>query len=438
MLSYISRLKTFFAPKCLYIALCLLVVAPCSDVAAQQNRYATRNENAVGVRTIPQSRYNLRRRPVSETQMIAPKIVRELVMKPQPKIVHKKMELVIKPFEHYNDAPIAIAKPVFVTAQTTVPATQKVVEIVPNEAIDYSVQPLKIKQPVIKEIIIEPKAQALIVEPIVIPVIKPIIEPTVTPVAPPQTEAISAQTNNILQKLPRDIFPTPRTEKSNFDVSRTKMQGTTEATAEQEIGASVAVRRQSFDVNYELDKAYNALIRGNTQTAVQIYREVLVAEPNNKYALFGLATTYHKLGMAEQARPLYGRLLELDPYNKEALNNFLALVGEEAPEQAIAYLEQLKGQNSDFSPIYAQLAGLYLRQGNNPLAIENMQEAVAISPENLVYKYNLAVMYDKAKQGERAAILYRQLVKAGLDGAELPASLRDIQKRLTFLVSNSG
>jgi Tfp pilus assembly protein PilF len=108
-------------------------------------------------------------------------------------------------------------------------------------------------------------------------------------------------------------------------------------------------------------------------------------------------------------------------------------VGEEAPEEAILYLEQLKESNTDFSPIYAQLAGLYLRQGNNILAIENMQEAVGISPENLAYKYNLAVMYDQAKQPERAVVLYRQLVKAGLDGAELPADLRDIQKRLTFL-----
>jgi Flp pilus assembly protein TadD len=257
----------------------------------------------------------------------------------------------------------------------------------------------------------------------------------------PQPQPISNETKNILQKLPREIFPQRKIDNSKVDLERA-------VTSENNVGgasdiqssveATVAVRRQAFDVNYELDKAYNALVNGNTEVAVRTYRDVLANEPNNKFALFGLATTYHKLDMLDKARPLYGRLLEIDPYNKEALNNFLALVGEEAPESAIMYLEQLKSQNNDFSPIYAQLAQLYAKSGNMPLAIENMQEASMISPENLVYKYNLAVLYDKAKQKDRAIILYRQLMKAGLDGADLPANLSDIQKRLTFLSSNNG
>ncbi len=572
MLKYILKLRIiYFVKLCLIASLCLIAFLPWQNAFAAQSRYIARYENVNSAKHVNvvrninvgregrittrsnssygSNRYNLRRRPnitaynaTDNSRIIAPELqqigleqnklqIRNIndALRPnilQPNIaqsniernnVTAKTELVIKPFEYYNDAPISIAPPPvpIISSKNNINApkideiktiqtkpTQAIIELPAQQiaktgdVIDFGVQPLQMQQ--IKTIppeIISPKVevpaqeqvqkvevQEIEVQEIEIrevtynnaPKIVPnttspniaktqnitaspdnsepnIPTPKVTEIevptinAPPsvkltepQPDEISAQTKNILQKLPNDIFPTERMERGNFDVNRTKMQQTTPdyGGIAQEIGASVAVRRQSFDVNYELDKAYNALIRGNTEIAVQIYRDVLNAEPNNKYALFGLATTYHKLGMTKQARPIYGRLLELDPYNKEALNNFLALVGEEAPESAILYLEQLKGQNSDFSPIYAQLASLYSKQNNNQLAIENMQEAILISPENLVYQYNLAVMYDKAKQGDRAAMLYRQLVKSGLDGKELPASLSDIQKRLTYLLSN--
>jgi Tfp pilus assembly protein PilF len=306
---------------------------------------------------------------------------------------------------------------------------------------------LAVAQPVAKQPqIIDPEVTDIIVERTEAPAaetqhdiieIAPAPEPMEKlPPLKPEPAPISTETQEILKDLPQDIFPEPRKAKP-FDVERSKQEMDIPSdVGSAGIGASVAIRRQAMDVNYELEKAYNALLRGNTDIAISVYQDILAAEPRNQHALFGLATTYHKLGFLEKARPLYGTLLEIDPYNKETLNNFLALVGEEAPESAIRYLEQLKGQNSDFSPIYAQLAQLYLKDGNTMLAIENMQEAVAMSPENLIYKYNLAVMYDNAKEPQRAIVLYRQLIKAGLDGAELPANLRDIQERLTFLSSN--
>ncbi len=255
------------------------------------------------------------------------------------------------------------------------------------------------------------------------------------------TPSLSRDSEKILEKLPVDLFPTPPAGiKQGFAVSRSdttrSLPNTVNFDTQNGVGANIAVKRQQIDVNYELEKAYNALLQGNTEIAVMIYNDLLTVAPDNKHALFGLATTYHKLGLLEKARPVYGKLLELDPYNKETLNNFLALIGEEAPDSAIAYLEQLKANNTDFSPIYAQLAQLYKKQGNLRSAILNMQQATAISPENMVYMYNLAVLYDGHKDTRRAEALYRRLIKAGLSGKEIPASISDIQERLTYLSSN--
>ena len=265
--------------------------------------------------------------------------------------------------------------------------------------------------------------------------------PQAAPPVPEEPKHLTGETETILSHLPHDLFPATQTRqaKGGFGVSRTHsttdIPKTKEFSASTSIGAKIAVKRQSIDVSYELEKAYNALLQGSTDVAVGIYKDVLAAEPNNKNALFGLATTYHKLGLLAQARPLYGRLLEMDPYNKEVLNNFLAMVGEEAPESAILYLEQLKGANHEFSPIYAQLAQLYAKQHDYANAIDNMQQATAISPENMVYKYNLAVLYDIHKDYRRAEVLYRQIIDSGLKGEDIPASTRDIQERLIYLGS---
>ncbi len=153
-------------------------------------------------------------------------------------------------------------------------------------------------------------------------------------------------------------------------------------------------------------------------------------------ALFGLATTYHRLGLLDKARPVYGKLLAIDPHHKEALNNFLALVGEEAPEEALRIMARLEEMNPNFSTIPAQMALLYKKVGDLDNAAASMLRAVTISPENLIYKYNLAILYDLRGDKANAAILYRELVEARFRGQELPAPVEEIQERLTFLMSN--
>ena len=254
-------------------------------------------------------------------------------------------------------------------------------------------------------------------------------------------QELTRESEHILETLPTDIFPyKPEDAIQGFDIDREDAQRGLSANVHfdstEPVEAGIKIEQQNLDVNYELEKAYNALLKGNTEIAVHVYNNILDTYPENRHALFGLATTYHKLGFLDKARPLYGKILSSNPYDKEALNNFLALVGEEAPDSAIAYLEQLKQSNNDFSPIYAQLASLYNKEQMVEKAVLNMQQAVALSPSNMVYMYNLAVIYDTNRDYRRAEMLYRQIIKAGLNGEEIPVSIQEIQERLTYLASN--
>lgn len=277
--------------------------------------------------------------------------------------------------------------------------------------------------------------------PVVMPKLPPAeeVKPDSTPAAPAE---LNPETQKILESLPPLTEPVPATGMpiSNIGIDRAdpgidlKQENVLEK--EEAVGVDLNVGQRTYDVSYDLEKAYEALIAGNTEEAVRIYGKALEADPNNEMALFGLATTYHRLGILGKARPLYGKLLRLDPYNREALNNFLALVGEESPEAAILQLEKLEQANPDFSPIPAQLSILYERIGEKENAVDKMLKAVVLSPENLVYKYNLAILYDRNDRPAEAITVYRQLLAAHERGQELPSPVKTIQERLTFLDSN--
>ncbi|MEI7669456.1 MAG: tetratricopeptide repeat protein [Pseudomonadota bacterium] len=202
------------------------------------------------------------------------------------------------------------------------------------------------------------------------------------------------------------------------------------------IGVEMSVTKPKANINRLLDDAYNYLMAGNQEKAIDIYKQVLHAQPNNKLALFGLATTYHRAGQLELARPLYGKLIAIDPKNVEGLNNFLVLISDESPNEALFELEKLYSMHANFSPISAQMAIIYTKIGQYDKALEKMKIATDLSPGNLKYRYNMAVIYDKIGDWDNAAKLYQLLITASERGKKISVDIQEIQERLTFIVSN--
>lgn len=269
--------------------------------------------------------------------------------------------------------------------------------------------------------------------------------PLPTAIVPVTEPKLSKESRDILKKIPSSLDKKKEAEKPPppVDIDRAAPmddlfgEQSGEISSHEAMGISIEVKKPNINTNYELERAYNALIAGNQEDAIAIYQQVLESEPNNKLGLFGLATTYHRLGQLSLARPYYGKLLTLDPENREALNNFLALVAEESPQEALRELEKLQAKNPDFSPIPAQIAIVYARQGLFKEAAHKMQQALQLSPENLAYRYDLAIMLDKAGDYPAAGIAYQQVMDAHLKGEKIPGEPHKIQERLTFIRSNS-
>jgi tetratricopeptide (TPR) repeat protein len=129
-------------------------------------------------------------------------------------------------------------------------------------------------------------------------------------------------------------------------------------------------------------------------------------------------------------------LLAIDPQNEEGLNNFLVLLGDEAPEEALQEMKKLQRTHPNFSPLPAQMAVIYEKMGAYHEAIESMRHAIELSPENIKYRYDMAVIMDKQGDWENAAVFYQQLITANERGEKIPAKPEEIQERLTFIRSN--
>lgn len=204
----------------------------------------------------------------------------------------------------------------------------------------------------------------------------------------------------------------------------------------------VAVSKEEVVVQrrYEhLRSGFDALRVGQYEVAVSFYREVLQQDSHNVDALFGLAVSYHRGRQFDQARDVYATLLRVEPGHEAGMNNFLMLLRDAMPGEVHAVFEALIKEHPYYAPLFVQMAMFHADQGQDlERAIGYMEHAVALEPNDLSYRYNMAVLLDRAKRFTLAAQLYRQLIKASLRGEQVPGSVRVMEDRLLFIYSQQG
>ncbi len=209
--------------------------------------------------------------------------------------------------------------------------------------------------------------------------------------------------------------------------------GAPEENSKKESAVNIVVadpKSDNFDIREKEKLAYNSVLIGQYEVAVELYKQVLNVEPDNAYVKFSLAVVYQKIGQFRQAKTFYYQLLKTSPDNEnEIIGNLLAILIEESPRDAIYLLSRLTIQNPKSSNILAQAAIAYDKIKNYDQAISLLQKAITIDQENIGYKYNLAVIYDKTAQYEKALDLYSDVAKNYSD-SNSSVSLDQVQKRI--------
>ncbi len=185
-----------------------------------------------------------------------------------------------------------------------------------------------------------------------------------------------------------------------------------------------------------MSSAYDAYAVGQYESAVMFYRKLLEENPDNIEALFGLATAYQQSGQFEQAKAHYIELLNREQSHLPALNNFLILLGETHPEAAIRQLKRLAKSNPEYAAIPAQLASLYIEQGDYQNAAKYMSRAAILEPRDLRYRYYLAILMTELGYKETASKLYQQMLTMHRQhGVALPVEMAVLTEEMGKLSS---
>lgn len=161
--------------------------------------------------------------------------------------------------------------------------------------------------------------------------------------------------------------------------------------------------------------AYNAMVAGQYEAAVELYKRVVQSDPKDQYAQFSLAVCYHKLAQYKQAKTIYYNLLKSDYENKnEVIGNLLEIIVQESPNDAIYVLAKLSVTDPGAAYILARSAAAYDKLQKPEQAIVLLSEAIEADPTNADYKANLAVIYDKKGDYKNAFNMYNSAVEAYL------------------------
>lgn len=179
--------------------------------------------------------------------------------------------------------------------------------------------------------------------------------------------------------------------------------------------------------------AYNSVLIGQYEVAIELYKQVLEKERDNSYSKFALATVYQKIGQFRQAKTLYYQMLKSGVENQEeVVGNLLDILIEDSPQDATYLLSRLAVQNPDSPNILAFAALAYNKAKNHDQAISLMQKAITLDSENVDYKYNLAVIYDQTEQYSKALDLYSEVVRKHSD-ANQSVPIDQVKKRIEFI-----
>lgn len=206
---------------------------------------------------------------------------------------------------------------------------------------------------------------------------------------------------------------------------------------QQEKGLKVEVKDTPIDTLDISKNAYEALRVGQYESAIKYYQQVLEYNPENIKAIFGIATAYQLIKDYENAKEQYLKIIKIDQNFTAAINNYIILVANEDPEKSVKKLQELYRYNPGYPAIPAQLGSIYFKQGDLRKSAELYFAALKLAPENIDYKYNLAVILDNSNEYSDAANFYKMLLDEAAKGEKLPADVNLIRDRFFEMVSKA-
>jgi Flp pilus assembly protein TadD len=161
--------------------------------------------------------------------------------------------------------------------------------------------------------------------------------------------------------------------------------------------------------------ATRALNLGRYAAAMEMFESLYKKNHRDPHVLMGLAVSQQGAGFVESAARTYEDLLRIEPNNADALINLMGLMRNQYPSVTLQNLKDLRGKYPNNPGIPAQIAMVSADLKNYDEAIQYLEVAASMEPQNPKHIYNMAIVTDHKGDAKRAVQLYERALE--LDSA---------------------
>lgn len=178
---------------------------------------------------------------------------------------------------------------------------------------------------------------------------------------------------------------------------------------------------------YQLFLAETCQLAQEYDRAVEIYEEIVAANPDNLDHYYQLAALYLGLGKYQQAINVYDKIETRRGISEEiSMQKHKIYIHLKEFQHAEEELEKLIGSNPDDSRYYSILAEYYMSRDKQAKALELYNKILEIDPDNAYIHMTLADYYRKTGENEK---VFEEL-KLGFGNPNL-----DVDTKINILLS---
>lgn len=159
---------------------------------------------------------------------------------------------------------------------------------------------------------------------------------------------------------------------------------------------------------------------GRYAEALQQFQVAQNSDPTNPDTYYNLASTYHRLGVAQknrqmmdQAESLYNQCLDLSPNHVDCHRALaILLVDTDRSDRAFALLKNWAQNNPQLADARVELGRLYDEMGQTKVAEQYLDEALALNPMHAKAWSELGKIREKSGDLQQAMRNYQQSLQA--------------------------
>ncbi|HUZ05654.1 MAG TPA: tetratricopeptide repeat protein, partial [Acidobacteriaceae bacterium] len=169
-------------------------------------------------------------------------------------------------------------------------------------------------------------------------------------------------------------------------VAQTQAQTEAQTLAQaQSVPVASSTSAASPMVRVLLNRARSLAARGEDDTAIQVWRQVLLADPENTEALAGVATAYRQVGNLAQSEIYVSRLRQVNP-NDPHIASIEQMPAQMPRQQQLQQAGRLamRGQAAQAMEIYRNLFGDQPPDGDVALAYYETESALPAGREGAI------------------------------------------------------